>query len=103
LAAGYLLGTFISKKDIESIKEEHKQQMQERDEQFKLLVGQIRATNKLIASKQMQALPLGRLENEEDEPDEDENMLESEENKKTKVYKYHIKGAKKKKHVQLQG
>ena len=38
LAAGYLLGTYKASKDIEAIKAEHKQQMSERDEQFKLLI-----------------------------------------------------------------
>ena len=52
LAAGYLLGTYKASKDIEAIKTEHKEQMKEQNELFKLLVKEIRVNNKLMASKQ---------------------------------------------------
>lgn len=92
LAAGYLLGTYKASKDIEALKEEHKQQMKERDDQFKQLLQQIQITNKLIAAKHKQTLQL------KDE-DEDENTLQMEEDKESKVYKYQNK----KKHFKLQG
>lgn len=92
LAAGYLLGTYKAGKDIEALKEEHKQQMKERDDQFKQLLQQIRVTNKLIAAKTKHTLQLG-------EDDEDENTLHMEEDEKSKVYNYQNK----KKHFKLQG
>lgn len=91
LAAGYLLGTFKASKDIEAIKTEHKEQMKEQNELFKMLVKEIRVNNRLIASKQYQALPPGDEESEE----EDDNTLGMEEDKKTNVYKYKIKAKKK--------
>ncbi len=92
LAAGYLLGTYKASQDIDAIKEEHKQQMKERDDQFKQLLQQIQITNKLIATKAKQTLKLG-------EDDEDENTLQMEEDEKSKAYKYQNK----KKHFKLQG
>lgn len=92
LAAGYLLGTYKASKDIDAIKEEHKQQMKERDDQFKQLLKQIQITNKLIATKTKQTLQLG-------DDDEDENTLQMEEDEKSKAYKYQSK----KKHFKLQG
>lgn len=92
LAAGYLLGTYKASKDIEAIKEEHKQQMKERDDQFKQLLKQIQITNKMIGSKTKQTLQLG-------EDDEDENTLQMVEDEKSKAYKYQSK----KKHFKLQG
>ena len=71
--------------DIETLQQEHKRQMEERDEQFKLLLKQIQTTNKLIASQQRIQLP-----------DNDES-LEMEQDKNTKVYHYKTKG----KHFQL--
>lgn len=85
LAAGYLLGTFKANKDIEAIKAEHKLQMSERDEQFKLLLREIRSTHRLIASKQLQSLPSG------DDEEDDDDTLSMEEDNKTKVYKYNPK------------
>lgn len=98
LAAGYLIGTYKASKDLEALKVEYKQQMNERDDQFKLLVKQIQATNRLIASNQLNGHRQIEQENEED----DENMLEMEEDKKIKAYKYIIK-AKKKQQFQIQG
>lgn len=88
LAAGYLLGTYKASKDIEVIKAEHKQQMSERDEQFKLLIQEIRSSNKMLASKQYRYL----TQNNEDD---DENTLEMEEDKQSKAYKYKPKTKKK--------
>lgn len=97
LAAGYLIGTYKANKDLDALKVEYKQQMNERDDQFKLLVKQIQATNRLIASNQLNG---GRQIDQGDE--EDENTLEMEQDIKTKAYKYIIK-ARKKKQVQIQG
>lgn len=94
LAAGYLLGTYKASKDIEAIKEEHKQQMKERDDQFKLLIHQIQTTNKLIASQQLKGLPSAKDHNEEDD-----RTLFMEEDQKTNIYKYKPK----RKHFQLKG
>lgn len=91
LAVGYLLGTFKASKDIEAIKEEHKEQMKEQNELFKMLVKEIRVNNRLIASKQYQALPPG----DEDIEEKGDNTLEMEEDKKTNVYKYKVKAKKK--------
>ena len=85
LAAGYFIGSYVAKRDIETLQQEHKRQMEERDEQFKLLLKQIQTTNKLIASQQRIQLP-----------DNDES-LEMEQDKNTKVYHYKTKG----KHFQL--
>ncbi|MDP3146528.1 MAG: hypothetical protein Q8T03_05815 [Bacteroidota bacterium] len=90
LAAGYLLGTYKASKDIEAIKAEHKQQMGERDEQFKLLIREIRSSNKMLASKQYKSLPSNDVDD-----DDDENTLEMEEDKQTKAYKYKPKAKKK--------
>lgn len=87
LAAGYFLGTYNANKDIEAIKAEHKQQMNERDEQFKLLIREIRSSNKILASKQYKSLPLN--------DDDDENTLEMEEDKQSKAYQYKPKSKKK--------
>jgi hypothetical protein len=97
LAAGFFIGTFKANKDIEALKEEHKRQMSERDQQFSKLIRQMQLTNKLIASKTMQSLPNGIDEGEEDV--EDENTIPMEEDKKTKVYK----SVSKKKHFKLEG
>jgi len=97
LAAGFFIGTFKANKDIEAMKEEHKRQMSERDQQFSKLIRQMQLTNKLIASKTMQSLPNGIDEGEEDV--EDENTIPMEEDKKTKVYK----SISKKKHFKLEG
>lgn len=97
LAAGFFIGTFKANKDIEAMKEEHKRQMSERDQQFSKLIRQTQLTNKLIASKTMQSLPNGIDEGEEDV--EDENTIPMEEDKKTKVYK----SVSKKKHFKLEG
>ena len=90
LAAGYLLGTYKASKDIESIKAEHKQQMTERDEQFKLLIKEIRFSNRMLVSKQHKSLP-----SNVGDDDDDENTLEMEEDKQTKAYKYKPKNKKK--------
>jgi hypothetical protein len=90
LAAGYLLGTYKASKDIEAIKAEHKQQMSERDEQFKLLIKEIRSSSRMLASKQYKSLP-----SNDGDDDEDENTLEMEEDKQTKAYKYKPKAKKK--------
>ncbi|MBI3518118.1 MAG: hypothetical protein HY062_02005 [Bacteroidetes bacterium] len=84
LAAGYLLGTYKASKDIEAIKAEHKEQMKEQNDLFKLLVKEIRVNNKLLASKQHQAL----LSAEDESDDEDGNTLEMVEDAKSKVYNY---------------
>lgn len=88
LAAGYLLGTFKASKDIDAIKAEHKLQMSERDEQFKLLVREIRSTHRLISSRRANEISNG---NEDDEEDDDENTLAMQQDKGTKVYKYNPK------------
>lgn len=90
LAAGYLLGTYKANKDIEAIKAEHKQQMNERDEQFKLLIREIRSSNKMLASKQYKS-----LHSNHGNDDDDENTLEMEEDNQTKAYKYKPKAKKK--------
>lgn len=90
LAAGYLLGTYKASKDIEAIKAEHKQQMSERDEQFKLLIKEIRSSNRMLVSKQHKSLP-----SNVGDDDDDENTLEMEEDKQTKAYKYKPKNKKK--------
>lgn len=90
LAAGYLLGTFKASKDVEAIKAEHKQQMSERDEQFKLLIKEIRSSNRMLASKQYKSLPSNGVDD-----DDDENTLEMEEDKQSKTYKYKPKTKKK--------
>lgn len=87
LAAGYLLGTYKASKDIEAIKAEHKQQMNERDEQFKLLIKEIRSSNKILTSKQYKSLSFN--------DDDDENTLEMEEDEQSKAYKYKPKSKKK--------
>jgi hypothetical protein len=93
LIAGYFLGTYKASKDIEVIKDEHKKQMTERDDQFKLLVREIKQTHKLIASQKYKELPMS---GHEDEPDEDEeNTLQLEQDPKTKWYRYKIKKKKK--------
>ena len=81
LAAGYLLGTYKASKDIEAIKAEHKEQMKEQNDLFKLLVKEIRVNNNLLASKQHQALP-------SPEEDENNNILEMVEDTKSKTYNY---------------
>jgi hypothetical protein len=91
LAAGYLLGTFKASKDIEAIKAEHKQQMNERDEQFKLLIKEIRSSNRILASKNYKSISSNYDENDED----DESILPMEEDKQTKGYKYSAKAKKK--------
>lgn len=90
LAAGYLLGTFKASKDIEAIKAEHKQQMSERDEQFKLLIKEIRSSNRMLTSKENKSLPSKDVDD-----DDDENTLEMEEDKQSKAYKYKPKAKKK--------
>ncbi len=90
LAAGYLLGTYKASKDIEAIKAEYKQQMSERDEQFKLLIREIRSSNKMLASKHNKSLP-----SNDENGDDDENTLEMEEDKQSKAYKYKPKAKKK--------
>lgn len=97
LAAGFFIGTFKANKDIEALKEEHKQQMSERDQQFSKLIRQMQLTNKLIASKAMHSLA-NRID-EEEEDAEDENMIPMEEDKNTKIYK----SVNKKKHFKLEG
>jgi len=97
LAAGFFIGTFKANKDIEAMKEEHKRQMSERDQQFSKLIRQMQLTNKLIASKTVHSLPNGIDEEEEDA--EAENTIPMEEDKKTKVYK----SVNKKKHFKLEG
>lgn len=84
LAAGYLLGTYKASKDIEAIKEEHREQMREQNELFKLLVKEIRTNNKLIASKRYQT----QQSNEEESEEEDTNTLEMVEDSTSKVYNY---------------
>lgn len=91
LAAGYLLGTFKASKDIKAIKAEHKQQMNERDEQFKLLIKEIGSSNRMLASKQYKSISSTNDENDE----EDESTLAMEEDKQTKSYKYKAKAKKK--------
>lgn len=93
LAAGFFIGTFKANKDIEVLKEEHKRQMSERDQQFSKLIRQMQLTNKLIASKGMHSLPIGI------DDEEDENTIPMEEDKNTKVYK----SVNKKKHFKLEG
>lgn len=88
LTAGYLLGTFKASRDIEAIKVEHKLQMTERDEQFKLLLREIRSTHRLIASRRVKEISNG---NEDDDEDDDENTLAMQQDKGTKVYKYNPK------------
>lgn len=95
LAAGYLIGTFIGNKEKEALKAEFKKELTERDEQTKLLISEIRATNRLISSKHLHRLPSGEDKTEED----DENTIPLIEDKKTKTYKYEPK----KKHIQLKG
>lgn len=90
LAAGYFLGTFKASKDIEAIKAEHKLQMTERDEQFKLLLREIRSTHRLITSRKVNEISNGN-EDIEDEENEDGNTLAMQQDKGTKVYKYHPK------------
>jgi hypothetical protein len=103
LVAGYFLGTFKASKEIDTIKEEHKKQMAERDNQFILLVRQIQTTNKLIAAQKFNGLSLGEMENDEDDPDEDdENTLHFKKDKKTNTYKYQLK-MQKKKQFELKG
>ncbi|MDP3556506.1 MAG: hypothetical protein Q8T03_03970 [Bacteroidota bacterium] len=97
LAAGFFIGTFKANKDIEALKEEHKRQMSERDQQFSKLIRQMQLTNKLIVSKTLPSLSNGIDEEEEDV--EDENTIPMEEDKKTKVYK----SVSKKKHFKLEG
>lgn len=87
LAAGYLLGTFKASKDIEAIKAEHKLQMTERDEQFKLLLREIRSTHRLIESRRVKEISNGN----EDEEEKDENTLAIQQDKETKAYKYNPK------------
>ncbi len=89
LAAGYLLGTLKASKDIEAIKAEHKLQITERDEQFKLLIREIRNTHRLISSRRVKEMPNGNEDNEEEE--EDENTLAMQQDNGTKVYKYNPK------------
>lgn len=93
LAAGFFIGTFKANKEIEVLKEEHKRQMSERDQQFSKLIRQMQLTNKLIASKGMHSLPIGI------DDEEDENTIPMEEDKNTKVYK----SVNKKKHFKLEG
>jgi hypothetical protein len=81
LAAGYLLGTYKASKDIDAIKEEHKLQIAERDQQYEKL---IRLTNKLVSAKTISGLP----SNLDNDSEENENTLAMEEDKNTKVYKY---------------
>jgi hypothetical protein len=97
LAAGYFIGTFMGNKEKESLKQEHHLQMKERDEQIKLLIEEMRTTNRLIVSKLRNALPSGEDKNENEE--EDKNTIPLVEDKKTKTYKYQPK----KKHIQLKG
>lgn len=87
LAAGYLLGTFKASKDIEAIKAEHKLQMTERDEQFKLLLREIRSTHRLIESRRVKEISNVN----EDEEEKDENTLAMQQDKETKAYKYNPK------------
>lgn len=84
IAAGYLLGTYKASKDIEAIKEEHREQMREQNALFKLLVKEIRTNNKLIASKRYQT----QQSNEEESEEEDTNTLEMVEDSTSKVYNY---------------
>lgn len=93
LAAGFFIGTFKANKEIEVLKEEHKRQMSERDQQFSKLIRQMQLTNKLIASKGMHSLPIGI------DDEDDENTIPMEEDKNTKVYK----SVNKKKHFKLEG
>jgi hypothetical protein len=95
LAAGYLLGTYKASKDIEAIKEEHKLQMAERDNQFNQMIRQLKLTHKLIASQTHKTLPSNK-----EEEDDDENTLHFIEDRKTKVFNYQ---AKRKKHFELRG
>ncbi|MEO6302472.1 MAG: hypothetical protein ABIP51_04810 [Bacteroidia bacterium] len=94
LAAGYLLATYKANKDIEAINAQHKKEISERDEILKLAIKQIQTTNKLIA-RQFKALPSS--EDESEENNEDENTVDMEQDKKTKVYN----PKKKKKHFEL--
>lgn len=97
LAAGYLIGTYMGNKEKEALKQEQSQQLKERDEQIKLLIGEIRTTNRLIVSKLRNALPSGEEKDELEE--DDENTIPLVEDKKTKTFKYEPK----KKHIQLKG
>lgn len=90
LAAGYLLGTFKASKDIEAIKVEHKLQMTERDEQFKLLLREIRNTHRLVASRRVKEISSGNNDDEEEESDDD-HTLAMQQDKATKAYKYNPK------------
>lgn len=87
LVSGYLIGTYKANKEIEAINTEHKRQMNERDEQFKMLIKEMQNTNRLIASRKVSALPSGN----------DEDTIDMEEDESTKVYK--PKGSKKKQFV----
>ena len=87
LAAGYLLGTFKASKDIDVIKAEHKLQITERDEQFKLLLKEIRSTHRLLASKRINEISSGN----DDDEEEDYNTLAMQQDKSTKAYKYNSK------------
>jgi hypothetical protein len=89
LAAGYLLGTYKASKDIEAIKQEHREQMKEQNELFHLLVKEIRTNNKLMASKDPKLLPSAKDENEEDH-----NTLEMTQDSESKTYKYTPKSKK---------
>jgi hypothetical protein len=89
LAAGYLLGTYKASKDIEAIKQEHREQMKEQNDLFHLLVKEIRTNNKLLASKHHKLLPSNKDENEEDH-----NTLEMTKDSESKTYKYHPKNKK---------
>ena len=86
LAAGYLLGTYKASKDIEAIKQEHREQMKEQNELFHLLVKEIRTNNKLLASKHYKLSSSNK-----DENDEDHNTLEMTQDSESKTYKYHPK------------
>lgn len=97
LAAGYLIGTYMGNKEKEALKQEQSLQLKERDEQIKLLIGEIRTTNRLIVSKLRNALPSGEEKDELEE--DDENTIPLVEDKKTKTFKYEPK----KKHIQLKG
>lgn len=94
LATGYLIGTYMGNKEKEALKQEQNLQLKERDEQIKLLIGEMRTTNRLIVSKLRSALPSGEYKNEEDE-----NTIPLVEDKKPNTYKYEPK----KKHIQLKG
>lgn len=89
LATGYLLGTYKASKDIEAIKQEHREQMKEQNELFHLLVKEIRTNNKLMASKHHKLLPSSKDENEEEH-----NTLEMTQDSESKTYKYNPKNKK---------